>query len=47
MDKPESFGVFCKVCGTYDVDLFVSIHYEIVFECKNNECSTTEIFTKG
>jgi hypothetical protein len=41
--RPEKFGVFCKKCGTYDVDIYVSEDEEVVFECQNKECDTEEI----
>jgi hypothetical protein len=44
MDKPEHFAVFCKDCGTYDVDLFVNMDEEIEFECQNEKCGTKEKF---
>jgi hypothetical protein len=41
--QPKKFGVFCKSCGTYDVDVYVSVDDEIIFECQNKECDTNEI----
>jgi hypothetical protein len=29
----DSFGVFCKNCGSYNVDLFITPEQEAVFEC--------------
>jgi hypothetical protein len=40
--KPKDFLVFCTNCGTYDVDVFVNTHEEIVFECNNEECDMKE-----
>jgi hypothetical protein len=41
-DSPKDFAVFCKHCGTYDVDVYVNVHEEVVFECQNEECDTKE-----
>jgi hypothetical protein len=44
VDQPNSFGVFCKNCGSYYVDVYVNLDEEIVFWCKNKECDTKETF---
>jgi hypothetical protein len=44
MGTPEHFAVFCKDCGTYEVDLFVNMDEEIEFECQNEQCGAKEKF---
>lgn len=38
----ESFGVFCKNCGSYEIDIKTNPDGEIVFDCK--ECAEREYY---
>ena len=40
----ENFAVFCKKCGTYDVDVYINMNEEMVFICQTPECDTKETF---
>lgn len=33
-DQPQDFSIFCKSCGSYDIDVFLDIDDAIIFECQ-------------
>lgn len=35
------FGVFCKNCGSYEIDIFTDSDDDIIFEC--DQCGEKEI----
>jgi len=37
---PDNFAIFCKKCGSYNIDVFLDIEDFIVLLCKN--CDTEE-----
>lgn len=40
LEKPEHFSIFCKNCGSYEIDIYLTIEDEIVFDCE--KCDTEE-----
>ena len=40
LEKPVNFSVFCKNCGSYEIDIYLTIDDEIVFDCE--KCDTEE-----
>ena len=40
LEKPEKFSIFCKSCGSYEIDIYLKIEDEIVFDCE--KCDTEE-----
>lgn len=32
--EPEQFAIFCKSCGSYEIDIFLDIDDSIIFDCK-------------
>jgi hypothetical protein len=34
LEKPEKFSIFCKNCGSYEIDVYLTIEDEIVFDCQ-------------
>jgi len=39
-EEPKDFAIFCKKCGSYNIDVFLDIDDFIIFLCKN--CDTEE-----
>lgn len=33
-EEPENFAIFCKNCGSYEIDVFLDIDDAIIFDCK-------------
>ena len=40
LEKPEKFSIFCRNCGSYEVDLWLDIDDSIVLDCL--KCDTEE-----
>lgn len=40
LEKPKYFSVFCKNCGSYEIDIYLTVDDEIVFDC--DKCDTEE-----
>jgi translation initiation factor 2 beta subunit (eIF-2beta)/eIF-5 len=34
LEKPEHFAIFCKNCGSYEVDLWLDIEDAIILDCQ-------------
>lgn len=41
MQHPKDFATFCGNCGSYDVNIYINLLEEIVFECE--KCDLKEI----
>jgi translation initiation factor 2 beta subunit (eIF-2beta)/eIF-5 len=33
-NEPKEFAIFCKKCGSYEIDIFLDIDDAIVLNCK-------------
>jgi hypothetical protein len=40
VDKPEKFSIFCKGCGSYEIDIWLDVNDAIVLDCQ--QCDTEE-----
>ena len=40
LEKPKNFSIFCKNCGSFEIDIYLTIEDEIVFDCE--KCDTEE-----
>jgi translation initiation factor 2 beta subunit (eIF-2beta)/eIF-5 len=34
LEKPEQFSIFCKNCGSYEVELWLDVDDAIVLDCQ-------------
>jgi hypothetical protein len=40
LQDPEKFAIFCKGCGSYDIELWLDVNDAIILEC--GRCETKE-----
>ena len=40
LNDPEKFAIFCKSCGSYDVELWLDVDDSIILEC--DKCDIEE-----
>ena len=34
LNEPEKFAIFCKICGSYEVELWLDVDDSIILDCQ-------------